>query len=167
VKELYLIRHAKSSWDFPDLTDFERPLNKRGLRDAPFMGMILREKQIEPALFLSSPAKRALTTAQLFANAMDYPVERIVTEPRIYEASRQTLLEVIQSLPDELKSVAVFCHNPAVTDLANFLSDKRVENVPTCGIFSVSLSSPSWRTLDRGKCVFNFFLYPKKFLKHV
>jgi phosphohistidine phosphatase len=167
VKELYLIRHAKSSWDFPDLTDFERPLNKRGLRDAPFMGMILREKQIAPTLFLSSPAKRALTTAQLFANAMNYPVERIVTEPRIYEASRQTLLGIIQSLPDELESVAVFCHNPAITELANFLADKRVDNVPTCGVFSVSLSSPSWRTLDKDKCIFNFFLYPKKFLKQV
>ncbi|MFN3345212.1 MAG: SixA phosphatase family protein [Chloroherpetonaceae bacterium] len=167
MKSLYLIRHAKSSWDYPDLTDFERPLNKRGLRDAPFMGMILREKQIAPELFLSSPAKRTLTTAQLFANAMNYPAAQIVTEPRIYEASRQTLLDVIQSLPDTLNSVAVFCHNPAITDLANFLSDKRVDNVPTCGIFSVSLDSPSWRSLGEGKCVFNFFLYPKKFLKAV
>ncbi len=167
MKQLYLIRHAKSSWDFPDLTDFERPLNKRGLRDAPFMGMILREKQIAPELFLSSPAKRALSTAQLFANAMGYPVEKIVTEPRIYEASRQTLLEVIQSFPDELTSAALFCHNPGITDLANFLSDKQIDNIPTCGIFSVSLPSPSWRSLGQGKCLFNFFLYPKKFLKHV
>lgn len=167
MKRLYLIRHAKSCWDFPDLTDFERPLSKRGLRDAPFMGMILREKQIAPELFLSSPAKRTLSTAQLFANAMDYPVEKIVTEPRIYEASRQTLLEVIQSFPDELGSVALFCHNPAVTELANFLSDKHIDNVPTCGIFSISLPSPSWRTLEQGKCLFDFFLYPKKFLKRV
>ncbi len=167
MKELYLIRHAKSSWEYPELADFERPLNARGLRDAPFMGMILREKRIAPGLFLSSPAKRALTTAQLFANAMNYPIEHIVTEPRIYEASRQTLLAVIQSLPDELESVAVFCHNPAVTELANFLSDKRIDNVPTCGIFSVKLSSPSWRMLDQGKCIFNFFLYPKKFLKPI
>lgn len=167
MKTLYLIRHAKSSWDFPELSDFERPLNKRGLRDAPFMGMILREKQIAPTLFLSSPAKRALATAQLFANAMNYPSERIVVEPRIYEASRETLLEVIQSLPDDLDSVAVFCHNPAVTQLANFLSDKRLENVPTCGVFSVGLESPTWRTLGQGKCQFRFFLYPKKFLKRV
>ncbi|MGQ9804611.1 MAG: SixA phosphatase family protein [Chlorobiales bacterium] len=167
MKQLYLIRHAKSSWDFPDLTDFERPLNKRGLRDAPFMGMILREKQIAPERFLSSPAKRALLTAQLFANAMNYPVEHIATDMRIYEASRQTLLEVIQSLPDELESVALFCHNPAVTELANFLSDKHLENVPTCGVFSVALASPTWRSLGQGKCIFNFFLYPKKFLKHV
>lgn len=167
MKTLYLIRHAKSSWDFPNLTDFERPLNKRGLRDAPFMGMILRQKQIAPELFLSSPAKRALTTAQLFAIAMNYPVERIVTEPRIYEASRQTLLEIIASLPDDLESVALFCHNPAITDLANFLSDKTLDNVPTCGIFSVSLPSPTWKNLEQGKCVFNFFLYPKKFLSPI
>lgn len=167
MKQLYLIRHAKSSWDYPDLTDFERPLNKRGLRDAPFMGMILHEKQIAPELFLSSPAKRALTTAQLFANAMNYPAAQIVTEPRIYESSWQTLLDVIQSLPDTLNSAAIFCHNPAITDLANFLSDKRIDNVPTCGIFSVTLASPSWRSLEQGKCVFNFFLYPKKFLKAV
>lgn len=131
------------------------------------MGMILREKQIAPERFISSPAKRALTTAQLFAGAMDYPVENIVREPRIYEASQQTLLELIQSLPDDLGSVALFCHNPAVTDLANFLSDKQLDNVPTCGVFSVALASPTWRSLGQGKCVFNFFLYPKKILKQV
>ncbi|MCS6987916.1 MAG: histidine phosphatase family protein [Chloroherpetonaceae bacterium] len=165
MKTLYLIRHAKSSWDYPELTDFERPLSKRGLRDAPFMGMLLREKQIKPDLFLSSPAKRAWTTAQLFASAMDFGADKIVAEPRIYEASRETLLSVIQALPDELQSVAVFCHNPAVTDLANHLTDKKVDNIPTSGVFSIAFDSPTWRSLGEGKGVFQFFLYPKKFLK--
>lgn len=165
MKTLYLIRHAKSSWDYPELSDFERPLNQRGLRDAPFMGMLLREKRIKPDLFLSSPAKRAVMTARLFASAMDYDLEKIVAEPRIYEASRDTLLDVARALPDELESVALFCHNPAVTDLANYLTDKRLDNIPTSGVFSVAFDSPTWRALGQGKGVFQFFLYPKKFLK--
>lgn len=165
MKRLYLIRHAKSSWDYPELADFDRPLNKRGLRDAPFMGLLLREKNIKPDLFLSSPSKRTVMTAQLFAGAMDYPVENIVTKPSIYEATCDSLLNAVQAIPEEMREVALFCHNPAITQVANLLASKAVSNIPTCGIFCIDFGTLSWRDIEAGKGFFQFFLYPKKFLK--
>jgi phosphohistidine phosphatase len=166
MKTLYLIRHAKSSWDFPQLSDFERPLNRRGLRDAPFMGLLLRERGILPDLLLASPSSRTLMTAHFIADSMGYPPDQIATNHAIYECNSPTLLSIIQHLDDSLSSAALFCHNPAITDMANYLSGKSIDNVPTCGTVSIDFQVSSWQHIESGKGEFNFFLYPKKDLKH-
>ena len=144
MKNLILIRHAKSSWDDPSLTDRERPLNNRGKRDAPAMGLLLREKGLLPDHILSSPAKRALKTAKMIAEEIDYPKKRIEVNEDIYEQDINALIEIIGKLDDGLKCVCLIGHNPELTDLVNRLTGVGIDNVPTCGIVSVEFSLSSW-----------------------
>lgn len=163
MKRLFLIRHAKSSWDEPDLADFDRPLNKRGKQDAPVMGKRLKkEHSANPDLILSSPAKRALRTAKIIAKAIDFPEKKIEVKDSLYAAGITAILNVIHYLDDSLDEVMLFGHNPDLTSLANFFSNHKIENIPTCGIFCVDFDIKSWKDVEGGKGIFNFFDYPKK-----
>ena len=161
MKTLYLIRHAKSSWDYPELTDFERPLNKRGKRDAPIMGQRLKKRSVLPDLMLSSPANRALTTCQIIANEIGYPSTGILTRNEIYHAGSQTLLSIVQSLKDKNQSVMIFGHNPGFTHLANELTSMNLNNIPTCGVFACEFASETWQTIQYGQGKLLFYDYPK------
>ncbi|HGY11795.1 MAG TPA: histidine phosphatase family protein, partial [Desulfobacterales bacterium] len=119
MKTIYLVRHAKSSWKYPDLDDFERPLNKRGRKNAPFMGTILKKLKVAPDLIISSPANRAAATARIIANKIRYPLEKIRYSENIYEFSANVLIHFIQQIDDDANKVMVVSHNPALTDLAN------------------------------------------------
>ncbi len=164
MKRLYLIRHAKSSWNEPDLADIDRPLNKRGKRDAPFMGKRLKEQhKANPDLILSSPAKRALRTAKIIAKEIDYPKGKIEIKDSLYGSGVEAMLNVIQYLDDSLDEVMLFGHNPDLTSLANYLSNHEVDNIPTCGIFCVDFDIQSWQDVGKGKGIFKFFDYPKKY----
>ncbi|MBD3307013.1 histidine phosphatase family protein [candidate division KSB3 bacterium] len=162
MKRLYLIRHAKSSWKDQSLADFDRPLNKRGKRDAPFMGQRLASYQVTPDLLMSSPAKRALTTAKTIAEEIGYPPTAIVTEPSIYGAGAASLLTVIQAIKDAAHEVMLVGHNPGLTTLAESLTNTMVDNIPTCGIFCVDLPVESWTEVTEGIGTVVFFDYPKK-----
>ena len=163
MKRLYLIRHAKSSWNEPDLADIDRPLNKRGKRDAPFMGKRLKEgHRVNPDIIISSPAKRALRTAKIIAKEINYPKEKIEIKDSLYGSGVEAMLNVIQYLDDSLNEVMLFGHNPDLTSLANYLSNHEVDNIPTCGIFCVDFDVKSWRDVEGGKGIFKFFDYPKK-----
>jgi phosphohistidine phosphatase len=161
MKTLILIRHAKSSWDNAALSDFERPLSDRGYRDAPRMAKRLREKNLAPNLLLASPANRALTTAKIIAEGIDYPVEHIQTARSIYHAGEDELLSIVQQLPDSTDVVMLFGHNPGFTDFANSLTNSRLDNIPTCGIFSCRFDVGSWRNVNWGKGMVLFFDFPK------
>jgi phosphohistidine phosphatase len=117
MKTLVLVRHAKSSWDNPGLSDFERKLNKRGVRDAPYMGKVVKEKGIQPDLIVSSPAVRALTTAKFFAHALDYSEDQIDKRESIYTSGPRQILTIINHLDDELNTIMLFGHNPDLTTL--------------------------------------------------
>ena len=162
MKTIYLVRHAKSSWKYPNLDDFERPLNKRGRKSAPFMGTILKKLKVAPDLILSSPANRASMTARIIADKISYPLEEIRYSESIYEFSANALIEVIENLEDVVNKAMLVGHNPALTDLANYIGDMPISNIPTSGIFCADLDIPSWAKIsDRcGKCI--FFEYPKK-----
>lgn len=162
MKRLYLLRHAKSSWKHPDLSDFERPLNERGKRDAPVMGKRLKEMQIQPDLILSSPAKRAHKTAKIIAKEIDFPKKQIVTDESIYAAGVSTLLDLIRKIDDSFRQVILIGHNPGFTDLANYLTNAQLDNIPTCGIFCTDFDIQSWKDVAEGKGTFVFFDYPKK-----
>jgi phosphohistidine phosphatase len=162
MKTLYLIRHAKSSWDSPTQTDFERTLDERGLADAPMMGGILHQQHIKPNLIVSSSAKRAITTAKLIAEKIGYPGAKIVATEKIYEASLTTLLETVQHLPNDANSVMLFGHNPGFTKLANYLTTENIQDFPTCGVFCIELKIESWHDAEKAGGTCKFFDYPKR-----
>ena len=163
MKNLYLVRHAKSSWENRNISDFERGLNDRGKRDAPFMASILKKKKIKINKLLSSPAARALITAKIFANELEIKENEIVTDENIYEADRKDLLEIIMRTDDTINNVMLLGHNPGLTYLSNYLCNYEVDNIPTCGIICMQLNYDSWRFLGHKSCSFIFFEYPKKY----
>lgn len=161
TKTLLIIRHAKSSWDTGTLNDFERPLNERGKRDAPAMAKKLKERNILIDAFVASPAKRAKKTAELFIEEYQREKEDIIFISKLYHAPAEIFFEVAEDLHDHFNTVAVFSHNPGITEFVNMLSDDiRLDNMPTCGIFAVRFQS-TWKNLRREKKEFLFFDYPK------
>lgn len=162
MKRLYLVRHAKSSWKDPDLSDFDRPLNKRGKRDAPLVGEYLKHHQAAPELIITSPAKRALKTAKIIAQELGLSPKNIVTDESIYLADVPALVTAIHQIEDSLKTVMLFGHNPGLTMLANFLTGQEVENIPTCGVFCIDFRAKSWREVGAGGGSAVFFHYPKR-----
>jgi phosphohistidine phosphatase len=162
MKTLYVVRHAKSSWKYPNLDDFERPLNKRGRKNAPVMGKILNKLKVKPDLVISSPANRAAMTARIIAAAINYPLENIVYSEAIYEFSEDALIHVIKKIDDSVDSSMVVGHNPATNGLANYIGDQPISNIPTCGICCVELDISSWPNIGRKCGKISFFEYPKK-----
>ncbi|GAB4294629.1 MAG: phosphohistidine phosphatase SixA [Ignavibacteriaceae bacterium] len=163
MKKLYLIRHAKSSWKDMSLEDFDRPLNKRGKKDAPLMGKILREYNITPDLVISSPAKRAIITAKIISEEIGYEKEKIREVDDIYEASSSELLNIVKSLPDDSDTIMIFGHNPGLTLLSNYISNREIDNIPTCGVVCIIFGINSWGEIDHQTGRMEFFIYPKKF----
>jgi phosphohistidine phosphatase len=165
MKRLFLVRHAKSSWKDNHLSDFERPLSKRGRRDAPFIAKLLAQQGVSPELIVSSPANRAVATARFFCDSFNYKFENIFLEPKLYEASSEEIFNVLQVLDNSFNNVMLFAHNPGLTDLANKLSDKPVDNIPTCGIVSLNFTAESWGEINNENSEILFFEYPKKYFK--
>lgn len=165
MKTLYLVRHAKSSWKFPELTDLERPLNKRGKRDAPYMGNLMYEKDIKVDVMICSPSQRTLSTALAFAEAMEHPTERIILAPEIYEVMADSILQTIQTrFNDNWNNVMLFGHNFACTDFANWYAQPAIDNVPTCGIVAIDYKMERWSKASKKNGRVRFFEYPKKYL---
>ena len=164
MKTLYVIRHAKSSWADPDQADIERSLNERGKRDAPRMGRRLKEKDIHPQVMLSSPARRAYSTAKRIADVLDFPKEKIKTDRILYHADEETLLSVVQTLNDKCENAFIFGHNPGITEFVNSLADKEIyiDNVPTCGIAAFQILIDSWKDVTWRSGTLLFFDFPKK-----
>ncbi len=167
MKRLALIRHGKSSWKTEQLQDFERPLNRRGYRDAPFMAKEFARLEQQPSLLLSSYATRALTTARLFAKAMEYPLEFLQLREGLYEASAAQIENLLSECSDEHDYIAVFGHNPGSCDLINKLCGNVLENLPTCGIAVVTIPIDQWRYLPKYSALqageLELFLCPKQF----
>ena len=165
MKKLYLIRHAKSSWEDHILSDHDRPLSNRGTRDAPIIGDVLKSKKVKPDIIITSTARRAFKTAKIFSSILDYPLENIIKNSIIYEATTQNLLDVISKIDNSHKTVFLFGHNPAFTVLANLLGDKYINNMPTCAVAELELNVNSWKDVgaDSGKLI--GFEYPKKYVQ--
>ncbi|HKY61276.1 MAG TPA: histidine phosphatase family protein [Gemmatimonadota bacterium] len=161
MKTLVLVRHAKSSWKDDSIADRDRPLNKRGKRDAPVMARRLAELVGKPDLILSSPARRALATARVVAEATGYPIEAIHEDERIYQATPAGILAVIRGLEDGIDRVFLVGHNPGLTELVNELSEPAVDNVPTCGVVDLRLTAGGWAGISRANVRRQSFLTPK------
>jgi phosphohistidine phosphatase len=161
MKTVLLIRHAKSSWDSTAKTDFDRPLNERGKIDAPVMAKRLKDKDIIIDAFISSPAKRAKKTAELFIRELGKKEKHIIYVSSLYNATAKDFYEVIQGLDDTYKTVAIFSHNPGITEFVNTLTTNIIDNMSTSSVFTVTASVKKWIEFKDAKKDFLFFDYPK------
>ncbi len=162
MKTLTIVRHAKSSWRDVTLTDRERPLNRRGERDAPEMARRISAAGIRPSLVLSSPAVRAWTTAKLIAKGIGYPEEFLQREDDLYHASIDDILGVLVAQDAGFNSIMLFGHNPGLTDFVNYLIPNLTNNLPTCGVVSVSFESEDWSLFERPRARLDYHDWPKK-----
>lgn len=165
TKKLYLIRHAKSSSEDASLSDFQRSLNDRGLKDATLMAKLIKGKNIIPDLIISSPAIRALSTAEIFAIELNYNRNKIVSDERIYEAAIRDLITTIREIKDENNTVILFGHNPGLLNIANLLGNKFLPELPTCAVVGIELKVNSWNEVERNCGEIILSENPKKSLK--
>ncbi len=163
MKTVYLVRHAKSSWDIPDLRDIERPLNERGLRDAPFMAKLLKSKGVKPDAILSSPAVRALTTAAFFKIELGLDGEDVRVRDEIYEAMPHAICRLINMLPEQDETVLLFGHNPTFTGVANLFTKDYIDNIPTCGIVEIKADVGHWQDFTEKQAEVTGVFFPKQF----
>jgi len=161
MKQLTLVRHAKSRWDPPELEDFYRPLNPRGVKNAFAMGDALAERDVFPDLIVTSPAVRAINTAIIIARKLDFPQQRIESNDRIYEASVEHLFQVIANTADNVQHLMLFGHNPSLTMLINRMKNKALDNLSTCGVYQLQLDIASWVDVRQTKGSKLLFLIPK------
>jgi phosphohistidine phosphatase len=161
MKTLTLVRHAKSSWKDSSLADRDRPLNKRGKRDAPEMGRRIVAAGIRPSLIVSSPAVRAWTTAKVIASEIGYPREFLQRDSALYLASVNGILDVIASQDTGFNSLMLVGHNPGFTDFANYLVPGLTNNVPTAGVVSVELDTDEWTLYDKPGTELLLYDFPK------
>jgi len=162
MKTIYLIRHAKSSWSEIGMSDFERPLNKRGKKDLPFMAKRLKEFGIKPDLILSSPAKRAKKTTKEIAQTIEYSEEKIVYKEALYDSSYINYRYLLDSLDDTVESIFIVGHNPTLTDVGEKLSGAILTNIPTCAIVAMEFDVDCFRDIKEESGKILFFDYPKK-----
>lgn len=161
-KHLILLRHAKSSRSDSELDDRERPLSERGERDAPRMGVRLKDRHARPELLITSPAKRALRTAKAVARMLAYPLQRLAIEERLYLAPPERIRDVIAAQDDRLTSLLVVGHNPGLTELVNrLLPDLRLDNLPTGGVVAIDFAARRWADLGATVCRLAYYDYPK------
>ena len=160
-KQLLLVRHAKSDWADASLSDFDRPLNERGKKDAPAMAHRLLDKKVNIDAFISSPAKRAKKTAGIFAKEYKKDKEGIILKEELYMASSPVFFEIITGTDNKFESIAIFSHNPGITDFANLLTTARIDNIPTCGVFAIKVDCTDWSDFHNAPKEFWFFDYPK------
>ncbi len=165
MKTLVLIRHSKSDWSDPNLTDIDRPLNKRGNRDAPAMAKILKGLNIAPDLIVSSPAMRAMQTVKYFAKEFDYDLNKVLVRNEIYSGGFLEIRKLISLFDDFHFVVFLFGHNPDITSLANSFLDVYIEKIPTTGIVVIDFPVQSWKDVLNNRGTLRYFEYPKKYFK--
>ena len=163
MKNLYLTRHAKSSWGNPGLADIDRPLNHRGKKAAPLMGKLIMDRGENPELLISSPANRAFSTAKEFAKEMGCAETNIIVNRAIYGAGAQQLLNLVQDVDDLYNSIMLFGHNPTFTSFCNMLSGENILNIVTCGVVRIDFEFSSWKNIDFNSGRMIYYEYPKKY----
>jgi phosphohistidine phosphatase len=161
MKTLILVRHAKSSWADQGVDDFDRPLNDRGKKDGQEMAKRLHKRDIDVDLFVSSPARRARRTARYFAEEYGVDKDDILLVKELYLAAPHSFSQVITAMNDKHDSIAIFAHNPGITEFASSLTNVRIDDMPTCAVFAVSADTDSWSQFEQAEKKFLFFDYPK------
>ena len=161
MKTLYLVRHAKSSWKDSTLSDLQRPLNKRGLKNAPEMGRRLKESDVSPDQIICSPANRAFTTAKFLAQAINFDEKYIIQDDRLYFEGVSSMMRIIQKSKSNYKTLMLVGHNPDMTSLLNKLCGYQTVNMPTCAIATIQFDHSWGEVIDHSGTLIEFD-YPKK-----
>lgn len=162
MRTLYLTHHAKSSWDDPRTDDLHRPLNERGLRDAPYMARMFKERGEPVDRLVSSPAVRAMSTAREFAQAIGISPENIAMERGIYLAPAEMLLRIVNLLSDDFGRVMLFGHNPGFTELTEYISDADIDELTTCGTVRIDFTTNTWAEVSMGTGTLVWHDHPKR-----
>jgi len=162
--KLGFVRHAKSSWTSPQLTDHDRPLNKRGERDAPNMAVKVKELFGAPDILISSTANRALTTALFFKKEMRLSDSQLEKKSELYHASLEDSMEIVSEIPEGVQYALIFGHNPTTTYLANSFPGEIIDNVPTCGVIILESTATTWLDLSPSNTTRLDFIYPKMYV---
>ena len=161
-KQLFIVRHGKSSWEYENVDDIDRPLKVRGINDAYAMAKRLEARNKKPQLIISSPANRALHTATIFARILNYPLLNLRLNEIIYHGSEDDILQLIKDTDDSVSTLMVFGHNPMFTDLANLFLKDKLDKLPTAGIASINFKTESWHDIDTDNVSTELVDYPKK-----
>ncbi len=161
MKTLLLIRHAKSGWDGPSVSDFDRALTERGKSDAKMMAKRIIDQSFDIDSFVSSPAKRAKKTAKIFMKEFKKNEEEILLIPELYKGSVSNFYTTIENLADTKNVIAVFAHNPGITEFVNSLQCSPVYNMPTCAVFALKIKTEYWKEFREAEKEFLFFDYSK------
>ncbi|MEO8117630.1 MAG: histidine phosphatase family protein [Bacteroidota bacterium] len=161
MKTLFLVRHAKSSHAINGQRDIERSLSERGMEDANKMAKRLFSKNFSFDALISSPAIRAFTTCNIFAKVFNLQPANIIIENKLYEAGSETFYEVVKNTDDHFSGIALFSHNPGISYFAQSLTDKKIDGMPTCGVFGVEADIDSWKDFEQADKTFCYFDFPK------
>ena len=151
MKTLYIVRHAKSSWEYPSAQDIDRPLKERGINDAYLISEVLQKKVKCPNVFLSSCANRALHTAMIFSYTFNYPLANLKISKSLYSFSDGYLIKTVKALDDGFKSAIVFSHDHGINTFVNKFGNEPISHVPTCGVIGIKFDTKHWKNIKKGK----------------
>ena len=161
MKKLFLVRHAKSSWEEPGKADIDRQLTEQGHKKTEKVIQFLNKRKIRIDRMISSPAVRAYQTAVLIAKGIGYPVKKIQTDHKIYNGGYDRILDLVYSTPDEVESLMIFGHNPVITQLANLFLHPGIDDLPTTGMVSLKFNTDQWSSVPSAEPETDFIIFPK------
>ncbi|MCX6280099.1 MAG: histidine phosphatase family protein [Bacteroidetes bacterium] len=161
MKTLYLIRHAKASWEMPGVSDADRPLIPKGVKKTMLVLDFLQKRETKIDLIISSPAVRAYETAQIIAAGLDYPISKIKTDRKIYDGYYDRILDIVYGAANNLNSLMIFGHNPTITNLANLFLHPGIDNMPTSCVVCLSFDTEKWEHIPSVEAKQEFVVFPK------
>lgn len=157
MKTVYIVRHAKSSWEYEGVKDIDRPLKKRGINDSYLISHVLSKKIKTPNIFVSSCANRALHTAMIFSYTFNYPLANLKISKSLYSFSDGYLIKSVKALDDGFSSAIIFSHDHGINTFVNKFGDKFIGHVPTCGVIGIKFDIKHWKDLKKGKTILTEF----------
>ncbi|MEL6533988.1 MAG: histidine phosphatase family protein [Bacteroidota bacterium] len=162
MKKLLIVRHAKSSWEHPELADFDRPLNSRGQRNCPEMASRLQHRGLKADVIYASAARRAFETAKGIAPGLDLSALDIIPQENLYHATVDLYTDFVRDLPNYYQSVVIVGHNPDITDWVNTMCNSQIENIPTLGMALIEFEAEAWENAGPEQGSLVWYDYPKK-----
>ena len=164
-KTLHIVRHAKSNWDYDNISDIDRPLKLKGIKNAYEMARRIKIRNALPELMITSPANRAIHTAIIFARVFELPLSKIIIEENLYATEEDSVMDIIKKTDNSVKSLMIFGHNPELTYFANIFVKNTIDNISTAGIVSLVFDVENWKDISKKKLISELFDFPKKDLQ--
>ncbi len=164
-KTLHIVRHAKSSWDYDNISDIDRPLKLKGIKNAYEMARRIKIRNALPEFIITSPANRAIHTAIIFARVFELPLSKIIIDENLYATGEDSIMDIIKKTDNSVKSLMIFGHNPELTYFANIFVKDTIDNISTAGTVSLVFDIENWKDISKKKLISELFDFPKKDLQ--